>query len=173
MYLTLSVVVKVTFLVDSNVKYYKIKDLFFHVIKVFFVCHSRHVLCCIISPIPNFFHFSGKKEEEEEKHLLNISRKSLGKSGMWNKKCFLFAEFQSYILLMKQKNPHFWGRCIFPEECRWSILWGAVANQVGNTSSRTITEVKQRCARWVLGWETPVQVLPECCRYPLKSARFD
>ena len=39
---------------------------------------------------------------------------------------------------------------------------GAAAYQLGNTSSRTITEVKQRWARLVLGWET-VQVSPECC----------
>ena len=39
---------------------------------------------------------------------------------------------------------------------------GAVAYQLGNTSSRTITEVKQRWARLVLGWVT-VQVSPECC----------
>ena len=39
---------------------------------------------------------------------------------------------------------------------------GAAAYQLGNTSSRTITEVKQRCAWLVLGWVT-VQVLPECC----------
>ena len=39
---------------------------------------------------------------------------------------------------------------------------GAAAYQLGNISSRTITEVKQRWARLVLGWET-VQVLPECC----------
>ena len=38
----------------------------------------------------------------------------------------------------------------------------AAAYQLGNTSSRTITEVKQRWARLVLGRET-VQVLPECC----------
>ena len=42
-----------------------------------------------------------------------------------------------------------------------SILWGAAAYQLGNTSSRKITEVKQRWARLVLGWAT-VQVLPEC-----------
>ena len=35
-------------------------------------------------------------------------------------------------------------------------------DQLGNTSSRMITEVKQCWARRVLGWET-VQVLPECC----------
>ena len=40
---------------------------------------------------------------------------------------------------------------------------GAAAYQLGNTCSRTITEVKQRWARLLLGWETPVQVLPECC----------
>ena len=34
--------------------------------------------------------------------------------------------------------------------------------QLGNTSSHTITEVKQRWACLVLAWET-VQVLPECC----------
>ena len=34
---------------------------------------------------------------------------------------------------------------------------GAAAYQLGNTSSRTITEIKQRWARLVLGWET-VQV---------------
>ena len=39
---------------------------------------------------------------------------------------------------------------------------GAAAYQLGNTSSCTITEVKQRWARLVLGWVT-VQVLPECC----------
>ena len=39
---------------------------------------------------------------------------------------------------------------------------GAAAYQLGNTSSRTITEVKQRWARLVLGWDT-VQVLPKCC----------
>ena len=39
---------------------------------------------------------------------------------------------------------------------------GAAPYQLGNTSSRTITEVKQRCAQLVLGWET-VQVLSECC----------
>ena len=33
-------------------------------------------------------------------------------------------------------------------------LLGAAAYQLGNTSSRTITEVKQRWARLVLGWET-------------------
>ena len=43
-----------------------------------------------------------------------------------------------------------------------SLKLGAVAYQLGNTSSRTITEVKQRWARLVLGWDT-VQVLPECC----------
>ena len=36
-------------------------------------------------------------------------------------------------------------------------------DQLGNGSSRTITEVKQHWARLVLEWETPVQVLPECC----------
>ena len=41
-------------------------------------------------------------------------------------------------------------------------LSGAAAYQLGNTSSRTITEVKQRWAWLVLGWTT-VQVLPECC----------
>ena len=39
---------------------------------------------------------------------------------------------------------------------------GVAAYQLGNTSSRMITEVKQRWARLVLGWET-VQVWPECC----------
>ena len=39
---------------------------------------------------------------------------------------------------------------------------GAAAYQLGNTSSGTITEVKQCWARLVLGWEA-VQVLPECC----------
>ena len=39
---------------------------------------------------------------------------------------------------------------------------GAAAYQLGNTSSRTITEVNQRWTRLVLlGWDT-VQVLPEC-----------
>ena len=47
------------------------------------------------------------------------------------------------------------GHCIDPNK-------GAAAYQLGNTSSRTITEVKQRWARLVLGWVT-VQVLPECC----------
>ena len=48
------------------------------------------------------------------------------------------------------------------------IVWlkdgpeGADAYQLGNISSRTITEVKQRQARLVLGWEA-VQVLPEFC----------
>ena len=41
-------------------------------------------------------------------------------------------------------------------------LEGAAAYQLGNISSRTITEVKQRWARLALGWDT-VQVLPECC----------
>ena len=43
-------------------------------------------------------------------------------------------------------------------------MWymGAAAYQLENTSPRTITEVKQRWARLVLGWET-VQVSPECC----------
>ena len=45
--------------------------------------------------------------------------------------------------------------------------------QLGNTSSPTITKVKQRWARLVLGWKTPVQVFPKCCCLPLKSARFD
>ena len=36
-------------------------------------------------------------------------------------------------------------------------------DQLGNTSSRMISEVKQHWARLVLGWETLVQVLPECC----------
>ena len=44
---------------------------------------------------------------------------------------------------------------------------GAAAYQLGNTSSRMITEVKQRWARLVLGWVT-VQVLPECCCKPFK-----
>ena len=39
---------------------------------------------------------------------------------------------------------------------------GATTYQLGNTSSRTITEVKQHWTRLVLEWET-VQVLPECC----------
>ena len=43
-----------------------------------------------------------------------------------------------------------------------NVIFGAAAYQLGNTSSRTITEVKQRWARLVLGWAT-VQVLPECC----------
>ena len=42
------------------------------------------------------------------------------------------------------------------------LLLGAATDQLGNTSSRMITEVKQHWARLVLGWET-VQVLPECC----------
>ena len=42
------------------------------------------------------------------------------------------------------------------------VLPGAVAYQLGNASSRTITEVKQRRARFVLEWAT-VQVLFECC----------
>ena len=52
------------------------------------------------------------------------------------------------------------GRCV----C-YSITTkiGAGAYQLGNTSSRMITEVKQRRAWLVLGWETPVQVLPERC----------
>ena len=37
----------------------------------------------------------------------------------------------------------------------------AAASQLGKTSSRTITEVKQHRARLVLGWETLVQVSPE------------
>ena len=41
-------------------------------------------------------------------------------------------------------------------------LKGAAAYKLGNTSSRTTTEVKQCCIQLVLGWET-VQVLPECC----------
>ena len=45
---------------------------------------------------------------------------------------------------------------------RYVLVLYATAYQLGNTSSRTITEVKQLCARLVLGWET-VQVLPECC----------
>ena len=35
-----------------------------------------------------------------------------------------------------------------------SFKMGAAAYQLRNTSSRTITEVKQRCAQLVLGWET-------------------
>ena len=42
------------------------------------------------------------------------------------------------------------------------ISKGAAAYQLGNTNSHTISEVKQRWAQLVLGWET-VQVLPECC----------
>ena len=38
----------------------------------------------------------------------------------------------------------------------------SAAYQLGNTSSRTITEVKQRWAWFVLGWEI-VQVLRGCC----------
>ena len=49
---------------------------------------------------------------------------------------------------------------LISEKCH--INKGAAAYQLGNTSSRTITEVKQRWARLVLGWDT-VQVLPECC----------
>ena len=41
--------------------------------------------------------------------------------------------------------------------CLNNSLCGAAAYQLGNTSSRTIIEVKQRRARLVLGWET-VQV---------------
>ena len=37
---------------------------------------------------------------------------------------------------------------------------GAAAYQRGNTGSRTITEVKQRLGRLVLGWEI-VLVLPD------------
>ena len=51
------------------------------------------------------------------------------------------------------------GQCCFLLNGR---CMGAAANQLGNTSSHTITEVKQRWARLVLGWET-VQVLHECC----------
>ena len=40
--------------------------------------------------------------------------------------------------------------------------WVAATYQLGNTSFRTITEVKQCRARLVLGWATD-QVLPECC----------
>ena len=40
---------------------------------------------------------------------------------------------------------------------------GAAAYQLGNTSSCMITEVEQHWARTVLGGETLVQVLPECC----------
>ena len=40
---------------------------------------------------------------------------------------------------------------------------GTAAYQFGNASSRTITEVKQRWPWLVLAWETPVQVLSECC----------
>ena len=43
-----------------------------------------------------------------------------------------------------------------------TVSLGAATYQLGNTSSRTITEVKQRWARLVLGWLT-VQVLPKCC----------
>ena len=32
-------------------------------------------------------------------------------------------------------------------------------DQLGNTSSRTITEVKRRLTSLVLGWETTIQVL--------------
>ena len=39
---------------------------------------------------------------------------------------------------------------------------GAAAYQLGNTSSCTITEVKQCWTLLVLGWKT-VQMLPECC----------
>ena len=46
------------------------------------------------------------------------------------------------------------------------------AYQRENASSRTITEIKQRWAWLVLGWDT-VQVLPECCHEPLMSARFN
>ena len=42
---------------------------------------------------------------------------------------------------------------IFPTS-RTNFFSGAAAYQLGNTSSRTITEVKQRWARLVLGWET-------------------
>ena len=52
------------------------------------------------------------------------------------------------------------------------IWFGAAAYQLGNTSSRTITEVKQRSARFALGWE-PVQWCPSVVTDPLKSARFD
>ena len=41
-------------------------------------------------------------------------------------------------------------------------LLGAAAYQLGNTSSRMITEVNQCYARLVLGWDT-VHVQPECC----------
>ena len=41
------------------------------------------------------------------------------------------------------------------------------ADQLGNTSSRMITEVKQQWAQLVLEWET-VQVLTECCCQPCK-----
>ena len=41
--------------------------------------------------------------------------------------------------------------------------WCSGLDQLGNTSSRTITEVNQRYAQLVLGWETLVQELSECC----------
>ena len=46
------------------------------------------------------------------------------------------------------------------EIIKWKLLLGAAAHQLGNTSFRKITEVKQHRARIELGWET-VQVLPD------------
>ena len=45
--------------------------------------------------------------------------------------------------------------------------------QLGNTSSRMITEGKQCQARLVLGWETPVQVMSEYFFKTSGTARFD
>ena len=58
------------------------------------------------------------------------------------------------------------------KQIKFVQLFGAAACHLRNTSSCTITEVKQRWAWLVLGWET-VQVLPECCFLPLKSTGFD
>ena len=69
----------------------------------------------------------------------------------------IFTPFEVHFLNVllassKQKSDENKGFCIR----------GATSYPLGNTSPLPITEVKQRSARLVLGWET-VQVLSECC----------
>ena len=74
-----------------------------------------------------------------------------------------YTRFIIYRIGQKQVNSKpmswvFWN--IYDNLLSWclSLMWlGTAAYQLGNTSSRTITEVKQRWAWLVLGWET-VQV---------------
>ena len=81
---------------------------------------------------------------------------------IWTQKCGAQKPFPFNLLYRMLLLSHAAKLGTLIETCDIRSQVGTAAYQLGNTSSRTITEVKQRWARLVLGWAT-VQVLPECC----------